>query len=110
MTVAGCQYKKMPKNVADLIRTDRPNGSAILLLTRRRSDENLHRACDAAFRPVGMLQYRLLVTVPPKMDLKPYGTLGIIEFRSNSDQAISPLRHPAIPRAGARRLSVDTHP
>ncbi len=31
----------------------------------------------------------VLVTVPPKMDLKPYGTLGILEFTSNADPAIS---------------------
>ncbi len=31
----------------------------------------------------------VLVTVPPRMDLKPYGTLGIIEFTSNSDPAIN---------------------
>ena len=31
----------------------------------------------------------VLVTVPPKMDLKAYGTLGILEFTSNSDPAIS---------------------
>jgi hypothetical protein len=31
----------------------------------------------------------VLVPVPPRMDLKSYGTLGIIEFSSNSDPAIS---------------------
>ena len=31
----------------------------------------------------------ILVPVPPRMDLKSYGTLGIIEFASNSDPAIS---------------------
>jgi hypothetical protein len=31
----------------------------------------------------------VLVPVPPRMDLKSYGTLGIIEFASNSDPAIS---------------------
>lgn len=31
----------------------------------------------------------VLVPVPPRMDLKPYGTLGILEFTSNSDPAIS---------------------
>ena len=31
----------------------------------------------------------ILVPVPPRMDLKRYGTLGIIEFASNSDPAIS---------------------
>jgi hypothetical protein len=31
----------------------------------------------------------VLVTVPPRMDLKPYGTLGILEFTSNADPAIS---------------------
>lgn len=31
----------------------------------------------------------ILVTVPPRMDLKNYGTLGIVEFSSNSDQAIN---------------------
>jgi hypothetical protein len=31
----------------------------------------------------------VLVTVPPRMDLKPYGTLGIVEFTSNSDPAIN---------------------
>ena len=30
----------------------------------------------------------ILVPVPPRMDLKSYGTLGIIEFASNSDTAI----------------------
>jgi len=30
----------------------------------------------------------ILVPVPPRMDLKSYGTLGIIEFASNSDPAI----------------------
>ena len=30
----------------------------------------------------------VLVTVPPRMDLKGYGTLGIIEFHSNSGSAI----------------------
>lgn len=31
----------------------------------------------------------VLVTVPPRMDLKPYGTIGIVEFTSNSDPAIN---------------------
>jgi hypothetical protein len=31
----------------------------------------------------------VLVTVPPRMDLKNYGTLGIVEFSSNSDPAIN---------------------
>jgi hypothetical protein len=31
----------------------------------------------------------VLVPVPPRMDLKSYGTLGIIEFGSNSDGAIN---------------------
>ena len=31
----------------------------------------------------------VLVPVPPRMDLKSYGTLGIVEFASNSDPAIS---------------------
>ena len=31
----------------------------------------------------------VLVTVPPRMDLKSYGTLGIVEFSSNSDPAIN---------------------
>ena len=31
----------------------------------------------------------VLVPVPPRMDLKSYGTLGIIDFASNSDPAIS---------------------
>jgi hypothetical protein len=33
----------------------------------------------------------VVVTVPPRMDLKPYGTLGLVEFTSNSDQAITHL-------------------
>ncbi len=31
----------------------------------------------------------VLVTVPPRMDLVKYGTIGIVEFTSNSDQSIS---------------------
>lgn len=31
----------------------------------------------------------VLVSVPPRMDLKSYGTLGIVEFGSNSDAAIN---------------------
>jgi hypothetical protein len=31
----------------------------------------------------------VLVSVPPRMDLKTYGTLGIVEFGSNSDAAIN---------------------
>ena len=31
----------------------------------------------------------VLVTVPPRMDLRNYGTLGIVEFSSNSDPAIN---------------------
>jgi hypothetical protein len=31
----------------------------------------------------------VLVSVPPRMDLKTYGTLGIVEFASNSDRAIN---------------------
>jgi hypothetical protein len=31
----------------------------------------------------------ILVTVPPRMDLRNYGTLGIVEFSSNSDPAIN---------------------
>jgi hypothetical protein len=31
----------------------------------------------------------VLVPVPPRMDLKSYGTLGIVEFASNSDRAIN---------------------
>ena len=31
----------------------------------------------------------VLVSVPPRMDLKSYGTLGIVEFGSNSDGGIS---------------------
>ncbi len=31
----------------------------------------------------------VLVPVPPRMDLKTYGTLGIVEFASNSDPAIN---------------------
>jgi hypothetical protein len=31
----------------------------------------------------------ILVTVPPRMDLKSYGTLGIVEFSSNTDPAIN---------------------
>jgi hypothetical protein len=31
----------------------------------------------------------VLVSVPPRMDLKSYGTLGIVEFVSNSDRAIN---------------------
>ena len=31
----------------------------------------------------------VLVPVPPRMDLKSYGTLGIVEFGSNSDAAIN---------------------
>ena len=31
----------------------------------------------------------VLVSVPPRMDLKGYGTLGIVEFASNSDRAIN---------------------
>jgi hypothetical protein len=31
----------------------------------------------------------VLVSVPPRMDLKSYGTLGIVEFGSNSDGAIN---------------------
>ena len=31
----------------------------------------------------------VLVSVPPRMDLKSYGTLGIVEFASNSDRAIN---------------------
>jgi hypothetical protein len=30
-----------------------------------------------------------LVSVPPRMDLKSYGALGIVEFTSNSDEAIN---------------------
>ena len=33
--------------------------------------------------------HTVLVPVPPRMDLKSYGTLGIIEFTSNSDPAIN---------------------
>lgn len=33
--------------------------------------------------------HTVLVTVPPRMDLRNYGTLGIVEFASNSDQAIN---------------------
>jgi hypothetical protein len=31
----------------------------------------------------------VLVSVPPRMDLKSYGTLGIVEFGSNSDGAVN---------------------
>lgn len=31
----------------------------------------------------------VLVPVPPRMDLRSYGTLGIVEFASNSDSAIN---------------------
>jgi hypothetical protein len=31
----------------------------------------------------------VLVQVPPRMDLKPYGTIGIVEFGSNSEAAIN---------------------
>lgn len=31
----------------------------------------------------------VLVPVPPRMDLKSYGTLGIVEFASNSDRSIN---------------------
>lgn len=31
----------------------------------------------------------VLVTVPPRMDLVSYGTIGIVDFTSNSDQSIS---------------------
>lgn len=31
----------------------------------------------------------VLVSVPPRMDLKSYGTLGIVEFGSNSDRTIN---------------------
>ena len=31
----------------------------------------------------------VLVRVPPRMDLKSYGTLGIVEFASNADAAIN---------------------
>jgi hypothetical protein len=31
----------------------------------------------------------VLVSVPPRMDLKSYGTLGIVEFSSNSDRSIN---------------------
>jgi hypothetical protein len=31
----------------------------------------------------------VLVSVPPRMDLKSYGTIGIVEFASNSDGAIN---------------------
>ena len=31
----------------------------------------------------------VLVSVPPRMDLTSYGTLGIVEFASNSDRAIN---------------------
>lgn len=31
----------------------------------------------------------VLVSVPPRMDLRPYGTLGIVEFTSNSNPAMS---------------------
>jgi hypothetical protein len=31
----------------------------------------------------------VLVPVPPRMDLKSYGTLGIVEFASNSDRAVN---------------------
>src|SRR5439155_11508127 len=30
----------------------------------------------------------VLVSVPPRMDLKGYGTLGIVDFASNSDRTI----------------------
>jgi hypothetical protein len=33
--------------------------------------------------------HTVLVSVPPRMDLKGYGTLGIVEFASNSDRAIN---------------------
>ena len=33
--------------------------------------------------------HTVLVPVPPRMDLKSYGTLGIVEFASNSDPAIN---------------------
>jgi hypothetical protein len=33
----------------------------------------------------------VLVPVPPRMDLKNYGTLGIVEFASNSDRSINSL-------------------
>lgn len=31
----------------------------------------------------------ILVSVPPRMDLKSYGTIGIVDFTSNSDQTLS---------------------
>jgi hypothetical protein len=31
----------------------------------------------------------VLVPVPPRMDLKSYGTVGIVEFASNSDRAVN---------------------
>jgi hypothetical protein len=31
----------------------------------------------------------VMVQVPPRMDLKPYGTVGIVEFGSNSERAIN---------------------
>jgi len=31
----------------------------------------------------------VIVQVPPRMDLKPYGTVGIVEFGSNSERAIN---------------------
>jgi hypothetical protein len=33
--------------------------------------------------------HTVIVPVPPRMDLKSYGTLGIVEFASNSDPAIN---------------------
>lgn len=33
--------------------------------------------------------HTVLVPIPPRMDLKSYGTLGIVEFASNSDLAIN---------------------
>ena len=42
-----------------------------------------------AFAILWGCSHTVLVPVPPRMDLKSYGTLGIVEFASNSDPAIN---------------------
>src|ERR671938_1865899 len=38
---------------------------------------------------LGACAHTVLVPVPPRVDLQGYGTLGIVDFNSNSERAIS---------------------
>lgn len=42
-----------------------------------------------AFAMLWGCSHTVVVPVPPRMDLKGYGTLGVVEFTSNSDSAIN---------------------